>query len=719
MVLLRSYQRQLLWGLAVLCALGLAAQLPAMRHLGYPLAVVTTAPACLFGLITARRPLAAWTGAIIAWVVFAIIVEPIWGCDTLSGIIWTILGPLTGACLGLAIGRCVQRFAGCTSWRYAVVCAVIIVIDLLALGWRLYDQPQVMVLDPFIGYIHGPIYDHWVPIEGPVIAGRLLILAVAAALTLLSARHSRQVLDYALMLFAVLGLSFDALPDRDDLQRVLSQTTKGQGVIVHAAPNQKRHVKRIVREAEAHIAHLCELTLGTPTPPVPVTIWLYPDASTKRALMGAGRVLIARPWQNEIHLHPTRRPDPHLRHELVHALLAHQSNNFLGVPLTPLPNPALIEGLAVFLGPGDSKLSVHQAAAALHRRGRLPSIDQLLGLRFSLAQGRTAYRAAGSLMKFIAEKHGFKRLLKAYHAGSLAAAGLDEDATTKAWISHLESTPEPPHTRRNLLRSYARTPLLKKACANEVEAAWRHAQRPGKRSDQAIEADYREVMALSGNCRPLGSLADRFHRQGQIKERRRIEDEMLQRGLPSTLAATLFERRVDEAIKQADWQTAKAHLQRALAAAPAEHRYRGLLVKALTLNHHDTIALIAPYLNSGAKAQAVHDGLVGAYPRLPTRAAAAVAYLLMRYYGNRSKRADMETWGLRAQPLPRTLAKETKRYLAQQAENHAKPCLAATRWRKLGTEQAAVADRLDEHLARIRFRYPTADCVVLASPKAP
>ncbi len=719
MKFLGSNQRLLFWGLAVLFSLVLVAQIPAMRHLGYPLAVLSTAPACLFGLISARRPLAPWLGALSAWIVFALVVEPIWGCDTLGGLAWSVLGPLTGACLGLGIGRCLQQFFNLTSWRYASACVLVVAADLAALGWRLYDQPQVMVLDPFVGYIHGPIYDHWVPIEGPVIVGRLLTLALAAALILLSARHSRRPLDFALIGLVLFTLTYDVLPDRSDLQRVLSQTTTGKGVLIHSAPNQGRHAQRIRDEAEAHIAHLCALTLGTPTPPIPVTIWLYPDADTKRKLMGAGHVLIARPWQNEIHLHPTRRPDPHLRHELVHALLAHQSNNFLGVPLTPLPHPALIEGLAVFLGPGDSKLSVHQAAAALHRRGRLPSIDQLLGLRFSLAQGRTAYRAAGSLMKFIAEKHGLERLLKAYHGGSLEAAGLDKAATAKAWISHLENTPEPPHARRNLLRNYARTPLIKKACPNEVEAAWRQAQRPGKRSDQDVEADYRAVMALSGNCRPLGSLADRFHRQGQFEERRRIENEMLERGIPSTLAATLFERRADEAIKGADWPSAKAHLKRALAAAPAEHRYRGLLVKALTINHSETIALIAPYLTRADHALKVRDGLISSYASLPAPAAAAVAYLLMRYYGNRGQRAQMESWGLRAQPLPRTLAKETKRYLAQQAERHGKPCLAATRWRTLSQEQAAVADRLDEHLARLRFRYPQSDCIILASPQAP
>ena len=76
-------------------------------------------------------------------------------------------------------------------------------------------------------------------------------------------------------------------------------------------------------------------------------------------------------------------------------------------------------------------------------------------------------------------------------------------------------------------------------------------------------------------------------------------------------------------------------------------------------------------------------------------------------------------WGLRAQPLPPTLAKETEHYLAQQAERLKKPCLAARRWRSLSQHHVAVRDRLGEHLARLRFHFPEATCVVLASPQTP
>ena len=211
---------------------------------------------------------------------------------------------------------------------------------------------------------------------------------------MLSVRRTRRALDLALALSAVWCLTLTPYPTVATSSGRSHAPSRGQG-LPSGLRRRRRACGRIAAEAEAHVADLSTLIYGAPEPPEKVTIWLYPDADSKRRLMGARHVLIARPWQNEIHLHPTRSPDPHLRHELIHALLAHQSDNFLGVPLNPLPNPALIEGLAVYLGPGISRMSLHQAAAALHRRGRLPSLSELLGLRFSLAQGRTAYRAAG------------------------------------------------------------------------------------------------------------------------------------------------------------------------------------------------------------------------------------------------------------------------------------------------------------------------------------
>jgi hypothetical protein len=704
--------------LAFLCVL---AGMPAMRHLGYPLAVASTAPAFFFGLwaATAGRP--AVFGFLLAWLLFAVGVEPIWGCDTSSGLLWLLQGPMLAAAFAMALADFMKTRLGFRSWKLALACAAFVAADLLALGWRLYSEPQVMALDWIIGYVHGPIYDEWVPFETMVLRARAALLAFTAALICLT-RYERLQKSFGWTMLFVVGVAAWPgiyLPSKSDLQSFLGMTLKGNGLVLHFHEGKRNRLEaeRIRSEAEAHIAHLSVLTLQRPLPPEDVTIWLYPDAESKRRLIGAGNVLIARPWQNEIHLHPGSRPDRHLRHELVHALLAHRSNNPFGVPLTPLPNPALVEGMAVFLAPGTQRLSLHQTAAGLLRRGRLPQINELLSLKFSLAQGRVAYRAAGSLMQLSAQKYGMARLLEAYQAGSLQAAGIDTEELGRDWLSVLKATPDPPQARRNLLRFAPDRALLERACPTEVEAAWRFAQRGGeKRSEAQIEADYRAVMALSGDCRSLASLADRFHHLGAKQAQRRIEEELLARGIPSSEAARLFLRRADEATMADDHETARHHILRALAAAPRESDYRALLLRMLMPGERELLKLITPYVGSGKRAKQVISALRDAYPRLAPAAASAAAYLLMRAYGNQAKFEQAEVWGQRAAPLPRTLRIETSRYLAALAERASQPCLAAQRFRRLAAQRPAIDDRLKEILARLRYAHPATDCASLASP---
>ena len=226
-------------------------------------------------------------------------------------------------------------------------------------------------------------------------------------------------------------------------------------------------------------------------------------------------------------------------------------------------------------------------------------------------------------MKFVADRYGFDRLLTAYHGGSLEAAGLDSaQVGRECW--RCSRRRQSPNRRDAACCASMRANLCSSAaCPNEVEEAWRHAQRSGERSNDEVEADYRAVMALSGDCRPLGSLADRYHRRGDAKAQRRIEDELIQRGLSSAQAATLFERRADEAIAAADASAASAHLRR-LAAAPAEHRYRGLLVRASwTEEHPELVRAVAPYLTTGAGAEAV-SARPASGTTLPAPAAAAL-----------------------------------------------------------------------------------------------
>jgi hypothetical protein len=314
-------------------------------------------------------------------------------------------------------------------------------------------------------------------------------------------------------------------------------------------------------------------------------------------------------------------------------------------------------------------------------------------------------------MRYIADTRGIETVLHAYEAGSLDAAGLNSQALTTSWRAHLDTVADPPQARRNLLRAYAGEAVLDRPCPMAVEAAWRFAQRPNSgRDGAAIEADYRAIMGLQGNCLALASLADRLHRRGRVEDARRIEDEMLQRGLPPTTAARLFVRRGDVATAKNDAGTAAELYRRALAAAPREHIYRALLVRRLLLDTPELAKVVFPYITSGKKGGAASAALQHSYPRLSQGAAAAAAYLLMRWHGNQRRPEAAELWGQRARPLSRTLEHETRRYLAALAQRSDRPCQAIRRWNAVAAQQPAFADRLPELIAAVKFHHPKAEC---------
>src|SRR5206468_7774888 len=95
-------------------------------------------------------------------------------------------------------------------------------------------------------------------------------------------------------------------------------------------------------------------TLGA-EPSGPITVWEFPSAEEKKALVGAGNTLYARPWTREIFLQTERFPSGRLRHEMAHVFASAFGDRLFGLSLAwrfrgPLPVPflamGLVEGLA-------------------------------------------------------------------------------------------------------------------------------------------------------------------------------------------------------------------------------------------------------------------------------------------------------------------------------------------------------------------------------------
>ena len=86
------------------------------------------------------------------------------------------------------------------------------------------------------------------------------------------------------------------------------------------------------------------------------------------------------------------------------------------------PIPGSSKDLPWPCGPHDREISLQGAAAGMLDQGRLPKVQDLFSVRFSLGHGRRSYRAAGAFLQFIAREQGWKTVVAAYRKGGLNAA---------------------------------------------------------------------------------------------------------------------------------------------------------------------------------------------------------------------------------------------------------------------------------------------------------
>jgi hypothetical protein len=707
--------------------LAFVSQWPPLQHAGFAFSAALTFPLTLLALSlilsgrSVRHAAALW----LPIVAYLVILEPRTACDTLTGLYWLALGPGVGWFFGVGLGLFLRNTLTARRGHYGgwVAGASLVLLSCLATAARLYMHPQMRVLDPFFGTWHGPIYEEYVPLDQTTVVYRVAVFGLAAALWLCA--NPGPLRQRPLMLIAVLLSGFYSiypshhLMDREDLGRVLSQSVYKDGVTVRFSTKTGR--SRALRLLEQGLFERDSVAVRVGAPPdAKVTIWWYPSAGVKRQLIGAGGVLIARPWQNEIHLNQGVIPDPYLRHEMVHVIAGQTVDNLFRVPLAGLlPSSALIEGYAVLHGPHDQALSLHGSAAALLARRQLPSAQALFSGAFVFGHGRRTYRAAGSLLRFIEARHGAEVLRRAYSSGKLE--GIDLAQIDQEWRAMLAKRPAEPDARRVMLRHYAGRPAALRPCPVAVQAAWRKAQSKRLDNDEDRHQAYRKIMALDGSCRALASLADRHYRKREPVPRRALEDEMLARGVSARSAGRIFARRADEQLSAGDHRGAQEHLLRALAAAPPLPEYRGLLVRWMARSHPAVARAVAAYLDPRSRRQL--DTLIRpverAWSNAPASAQPALAYLLLRYRGNRGDFAAAEAWLRRAAPLPHTLRVETDRYSAELAERAKQPCLAAQRWRRVAQQIPGEADLLPQRLGWLRWRYPGERCAALAKAGAP
>jgi hypothetical protein len=380
--------------------------------------------------------------------------------------------------------------------------ALAFAIPVVSLLWsllRLYRDPPVFAYDPFGGYFPGPIYDEALRPPVTLLSFRLVNLvwigtAVAiAAAAVGRGRNARRwrarpaavalpLLAASIALYAMGGrLQFRIT--RADLERVLDRTMTTDHFVLHYAQGAKTRADIALTAEDLEFRyHQLHETLGV-EPRLPITVWEFPSADVKKALVGAGGTLYAKPWTREIFVQTSRFPARVLRHEMAHVFAGTFGDPFFGMSLAwrwrgPLPLPALsgglIEGVAEAASSSDpdDDATIHEQARAMIEAGLAPPLSAVMGAGFSTQAGRRAYTMAGSFSSFLLATRGAERLRALYRsAGNFSdvyhvpLADLE-----KEWRQFLAQQPLTTRERAHASEEFRRPAIFKRVCARELAA---------------------------------------------------------------------------------------------------------------------------------------------------------------------------------------------------------------------------------------------------------
>ncbi|HVT10158.1 MAG TPA: tetratricopeptide repeat protein [Polyangia bacterium] len=640
----RVGMRPLVWGAALTVLAAILDFVPLADVLGYDFSFVLGYGAALAGVdighgAMLQRPAAlgrAPAGAALARVFgqaaarsTAILVLPLLlslanaarvrNCSFGAGLAFFALLPvataLYAATTGVLVGLATPR-----PRRGRLLAFAMPVLSLLWTLLRLYRDPPVFAYDPYGGYFPGPIYDEALRPPLPLLLFRVANVvwaATAIVLALAGAGRGRDprrfnraglaaafpLLAASIVLYAVGGrLGYHVT--RADLARVLDQTLTSDHFVIHYAPAIRTRAELALEREDLEFRYgQLRQTLEV-KPDGPITVWDFPDADTKKELVGAGHTLYARPWTREIFVQGEGFPSTRLRHEMAHVFAAAFGDPFFGVSLAwrwaPLPHPVLavgmIEGLAEAADADapDGDATIHQEAAAMQAAHLAPPLANVVGAGFSAESGARAYTLAGSFAAYLLQTRGAEKLRALYKSAGnfsdvyrLPLADLEQE-----WRRFLAAQPLNKQQRAHATEQFRRPAIFARVCARELAARVAEA-----RAQLLVEPD-KAAELYASTC--ADDPAEPIYRLGLARAQ-------LAAGDLGQARATLAHLSVDGSLTeplQAEVESLSAALDFATQdfAAAQQHQRRALQLASTDADHRLAIAKLAGLADANARA---------------------------------------------------------------------------------------------------------------------
>lgn len=622
----RSY---VIGGVVVTAALMLVGFLPLFGGPGYEQALATglVAPsaAAIATALDRRSPspyatLGRGLGAGLAYVGLALLTAVLHGarvgiCEWWGALLYFALTAGIGTLLGGAWGACVSELVTAVrgSVRRLRTLAVLLALAGPILGvvvsvWRFYTSPMVFAFDPFVGYFSGTLYDTVIDAGTALLTYRAGTFATLVALALafsllertersvaLRLRTREERVRGGLALLAALastglvlaGSKLGHFSTTASIALDLGAEKHGERCdVVYPSTTREQEARLMVKDCDEEIAAV-EKRLGA-RGPARIRAFMFRDENDKKRLMGAAHTYIAKPWREEVYLQVAPYPHPVLGHELAHVIagsFGRGAFRIAGRAGGLLPNPGLVEGVAVYGSPDDEDLTDLQWAHAMLKIGILPSMHRVFSLGFLGDASAKSYTLAGAFIEWVVSAHGTETMRRWYGGEEITSlTGKTWPELEAGFRAHLESTPLPAEAESFAKAKFGRPGIFGRRCPHVVDAIRHEADtcRDTQRFEEAIRL-YEDALRKDPTdfaSRHAQAVTRRRHADRE-RGRRELEDFAARSDTPRT-----WKDRAEEALADADFidgnlDAARARYDALAARSLDEDAARTLEVKSL------------------------------------------------------------------------------------------------------------------------------------------
>ena len=381
-------------------------------------------------------------------------------CFIKEGIYFYFLIPLVTVFFSTGLGiLCGTLFS-----RWGFLAAALVLISTICYSiWRVYNDPSFFFYNVVIGYFPGPLYDEVIPITITFIVYRVItvcwgILLLIPARLINGFKHGVAGSWHIAIFLSIVGVLIVAHLNENELgisytreyitQKYLTLSYETDHFVIYFTPGTKvaQNIRLIANDHEWRFKQLKDQLRVNP--PEKIRSYIYPDAETRKKLIGAGETTVANPVKNEIHLVYDAFPNPLLKHELAHVMASGFGMDVLHIS----PKVGLIEGLAVASDWSGDSYAPHQWSKAMIDLGDAPDIESIVGFGFWYAPPAKSYTLMGSFSRFLIAKYGIEKFKRLYKTGDFSVYNRSLAQLIKEWRSFLDGITMP--SKVNILAKY-------------------------------------------------------------------------------------------------------------------------------------------------------------------------------------------------------------------------------------------------------------------------